>query len=338
MMCESVAEFDPNVNPMAPEVPGVTEEQNAAQANEVVKQELAVNPVYCPLAATAAKLGPLYDEVHSLLTNRLTFDDKEEMVRQLEYVSELATKVADVMRMCLVKTNALFRYVDRAQYYMEPVHEYGGFFLRKLPQLNQDGYDTINTTIERLPELSVYAVRSKLLTDMCMDDKLPMTPTDILNTICWGHETIRFSSTIDFMDCFFHDPERMNRLEKSETRSFEIDRLVRDSGDSCDYVRTGSGGPSFEATMISWMASVLKAIKMNCYDMQCELMDPGCRIDMGNSSYLSKLHSAVVNLFCYPAVYIIAEAFEIKCCMTSYQAIRDGVNEILTHYGVKPGK
>lgn len=336
MMCESVAEFDPNVNTMAPEAPGVTEEQNVAAANAAVKAELDIHLAYCPVAAVATKLGPLYDEVHALLTNKLTFDDREDMVRQLECISDLATKVANTLRMCLVKTDALYRYVDRTDYYTEPVREYGGFFLRNSTKLLQDGYDSISVTMDWLQELTLYSVRDRISTNMKLDDLLPMAPSDVLNTINWCRDPVRFSSTIDFMDTFFHNPERMARLLKPETRTFEISRMLRDCGESDCRISEGHSG--FITGLVTWMATVLKAIKTKCYEMQCELTDPGCRLDMGNSAHLSKLHSAVVNLFCFPAIYIIAESYEIKAGLASYQAVKDGVDEILTHYGVKPGK
>lgn len=332
MMCESVAEFDPNVNEMAPEAPGVTEEQNVEAANHAMKEELDKHESYCPLAALGAKLSPLYEEVHNLLTEQLTYEDKEDMVRQLEYVSELATKIANAMRFCLVKTNALHKYMDRDAYYMEPVHEYGGFFLRNATKLQQDGYDVITTTMEWLPEIDLYKVRDLISTCIEMDDLLPTTPTDVLHTVYWSNDPVRFSSTIDFMDCFFNDPERLGRLTKSDSRSFNMTQLTRADHavqEPCDC---------FEAKIIHWMATLLRTIKMTCYELQCELMDPNCSLDMGNSLYMSKLHSGVVNLFCIPAVYVIAEAYEIKNGLTAYQSIRDGVKEILAHYGVNPGK
>lgn len=331
-MCESISEFDPNMaSSQEPAVSDLTPPEE-----HPIRAALTRDTAYCPLAALGAKLHPLYDEVQGLLTSKLTFDSPEDMVAHLDHVSNLASQVFDMMRLCLVKTSALYRYLDGSGYYMEPVREFGGFFIRKADQLVKDGFDSITSMTSWLPEIDVYNIRRRISTCMEYDELLPMTPTDIFSVVDWCCDKPRFNDSNDFLNCFFNDPERLQRLQKTEQRSHNLKHLLRSPDDCC--AAEPNECRTFDASLITWMSRVLRAVKMKCYSLQCDLMDSGRSVDITNRSYMSTLYSAVVNMFTYPTVLLIAEAYEIKNAMSIRDAIQAGVNEILTHYGVKPAR
>lgn len=341
VVCESISEFDPNMtSEQVPDDNGLSRDHVVSgltpPAEHPIRAALARDTAYCPLAALSNKLRPLYDEVRGLMTAQLTFDAPEEMAAHLEHVSSLASQVFDMMRLCLVKTGALYRYLDGSGYYMEPVREFGGFFIRKGDQLMKDGFDSITSESSWLPEIEVYNIRRRVNTCMEYDDLLPMAPTDIFSVVDWCSDKPRFNNSDDFLNCFFNDPERLQRLQKTEQRSHNLKHLVRSP--DCDCTCEADGCKTFDASLITWMSRVLRAIKMRCYSLQCDLIDPGQHVDITNRSHMSPLYSAVVNMFTYPAVLLIAEAYEIENAMAARDAIQAGVNEILTHYGVKPGR
>lgn len=326
MMHESVAEFDPNVvSPM---------ESDGAQHK--VAAEVKADTTYCPLDKLLHRLEPMYERAQQLMKINLRPESAEELIESLDNVSATATDFAELMRMMMVKLQAVYYLVtakDNSWVY-EPIREHLGFFIKNYDRLISQGYGTVVVNHEDFPVLESYTVERALsLYINSLDGNLPTYPFDInriyaISNYEKGQNV--FVNTEDLFKCMIHDPERRSRLANNRVCNHELERLINRCSYSGCEVCCEDISKQTSTLLMQHISKSLRQIKQGCYNLQCEMMEEPNMEPDHVAARMRPLIAGTVDLLYLPAVYLISLAYRLKCDFATKEAMADYAHQVLS--------
>lgn len=332
MMCESAAEYDPEMQmPVQEEV--LTQ----------VKQELAPQvETYCPVGVLINKLGPIYDKIYSLL-NRQIDTEREGMISLIDEISATASEVADKMRICLMKQYALAVYVtenDRScegSWATEELRNNLGFFMKNATRIKQQGYDKVQWEERAIPQFWRWDIEHMLGLYMSANEVgLPDMPFSLENIreamASNGNYADCFSTTIDMFNCLFKDPDRMLRLEEVRGRSMSLSELMSDLSqpfhDSYNpFTDSKRGARPF---IIQYISKTLRKVKQCAYDLQCEIFDNEAHNVDEHVSCVKSMIAGTADIFFIPTIYLFSVAYRIRQEFAKREAVNAYVKGTMT--------
>lgn len=327
MFHESVAEFDPNVASASVQSTPADEEVTNAIKTELSKVEAdrGAENQYCPIGAVVEKLRPCYNLVQELARTPLNPDTNEEAINTLEKISSGVSTIAETIRMCLVKQNAVMNYtITNPEWALEPLSEHLGWFIKNYNRILGQGYGVYTRNILTFAPLDSYAVNRALSLFTAAVENLTVVPFDIsrLYDITNYDRSARiFSSTEDMMKCLFEDRDRFDRLAKMVQESTDMESLIyrctsRDYGpvDAC-------GNRDAVASLVNYISHILRLVKCGCYDLQCEFSDPEASLQ-GIIPRIRPLMVGTINIFYIGAIKLFSNAIVLKNVMEHREELK----------------
>lgn len=346
MMHESAAEYDENLTIVANPAPQQEEvlvqvtEEPAPGVPQIQKSFPEILSGYCPIAAIMNKLASLYDSVQEI--GRLDYDpeDVETAMENLERVSQTATDIAETTRLCLVKQLALYNYVGGgywdSEWSAEPIANNAKFFLLHNRELIEQGYDKVTYQTETIPDIGNWNIGNSIGVFFGLQKGLPDLPVNLFRYPFMTDAT-HFSSSEDFFNCFFHDPDRLARVSNTNSRTYMIQDLISSLAERRNYrgepVCASYDTDRLAPQVIQWVSLNLRMIKETCYDLQCKLLEhAGPKYE---PETLRKIYAGTMNLFYVPSIVLIMQAYDIKNKFKMREAVTSYVDKVLSVLGPK---
>lgn len=331
MLHESVAEFDPNAQG------AVTPEM----VNQVRDELKPVVSTYDPVDKLILKLTPLYEQLREMMNINLEPDNAEQAIADLDQISDLATKVADQMRTCLVKQGAMLALTNgecsQNMWSMEDFRANLKYFMMHRDQIKQQGYDKTVYTVGHLACLYGYDIRKMLnLHIMANENNLPDYPFNldqIRDTLSkYGTYMDSFATTEDMFNCLFMDHERLLRLEEKRTNTIDLDELF----ESLSYefqdrpAHLSNDSKVLNCELICYISRYLRQVKQGAYQLQCDIMDH--QINVPSDEYhrrIRTLISGTADMFYVPTIKLFSSAYELRAYFMRKKAITDYVTQTM---------
>lgn len=329
LMCESAAEYDPNLQSnVTPE----DAELVRREATEVVR-------VYDPLQKLLNKTRDMYAELREIMDNvNLEPGDPELAMTDLDRIDKFVTECANMMRCCLIKQNAMMCLTDDRfgnDWATEDFHAHLGQFMKHKNRLKQNGYNKFTYTVEVLNCMYSYGIQNMLNLYIESSDGLPDFPFDMDNIRnclnAYGPYADVFTTTEDMFNCFFSNPERLARLEESRGYTIDLDELMQSIASSSSDRPVACTEREFPCRMIKFISCRLRTLKRTIYDLEVGIMDQ--KFDLNSDCYHKLVRSVVsgaADLFYVPMIMLIANSYELRLAFARRNAITDYTNQLLT--------
>lgn len=328
MICESAAEYDPNLqNPINPE--------------EVIQVREALKPVvknYDPVMKLINKTGDMYTRLKDLMVINLEPGDPMIAMADLDRISKYAAEVADMMRCCLIKQSAMMMLVQgsfKNDWIMEDFRAHLGTFMKHKMTLKTNGYSKQSFVVNRMNCLYTYDVDRMLALYMASDEGLPDFPISMdrirecLNQ--YGSYADYFTTTEDMFNCFFRDPERLARLEEPSQYTIDLDEMMQSiSYNDCDNGRVCENHPD-KCRMITFISHRLRMVKRAIYDLQNAIIDH--EIEANSDCYHKKMRaiiSGTADLFYVPMILMLSKAYQLRSDIARRNAVSEYTEMALT--------
>lgn len=328
MMHESAAEYDPNiVADVASEVPA-----------EVAAQ-IKAEPSYDPVMKLISKTKPLYEEMLQLAS--LQAGDAQETVQALERVSAFASKLADKMRMQIIKQSAVHQLfnIDRNAWIYESLKTNLGMFMLHEKRLEQLGYDKMSYNSSGLMGSNEYDINHALdLYTTSTKHKLVTLPVslDVLRDTGYSELLSSFNDMEDLLRCMYYDPERLARCEYATEHTLTLhDMMFRISDDGYSAVDRGLDKQATE--LIKYLSAQLRLIQQTIYTIQCDLTEPVDTVVVVNhDNEIHKVLSTVFDMMYVPMLYLIPSAYHLRMDVNMRAGITEYVQTALNGLGYVP--
>lgn len=316
MMCESVGEFDENVP-----LPTPQEDVNTVMAP-------MAEHIDDPVSKTIAELSVIYERsvVPMLSMDQNYGDDPEESMHKLETISTGIGDIANGTRKMVGKLHGLLQLLGTSDsdYTTLSFATHLGYFMKNAQTVKRQGIEYYEYSYDAIAAFQDFWRINNMITAI---SKSPEIMDTILGSTMLGallgsnNDKISstFESTIDLLRCIYTDPDRMARLECSNTRKLSFDNLVEcrrycepvcQVGDSVKVCRE-----------FCWMLSTdLRVICRQCYDMQSLIVDG--EMDAGEfTRNISKLLARSVNLFALGTMMAMTMATTLREVVAQKNAV-----------------
>ena len=282
MVCESVAEYDSNVA------------DTPVPQNEETSQELveACKNNYCMREVVIKKLQPLFNEYINMNSDYRPAT-REEAYNILCGVHEYTNRLADTLRFCILKVNALYNYLFNSNWSVEGIRPFTREIFNHIDILRKEGKDII--PIEKVQ------LKNNIYTfDL---DRIANYVTTLTDTLTDKEVGVMSGSLLDIYTDVILPIFKDNNFSKTyltNTYTLGLDSLVNmlshineDREISCEKNPT---------TLITMISILLRKISMLVYSAKCDIMD---KLDE-EIGYINEYHKSVVLLgnmitvsFCY---------------------------------------
>lgn len=327
MMCESVAEFDPNMpDPNTPEV------------LEQVKRELAPQvETYDPVNKLIRKMRPLYERVIAAGQINLEPESAEVAMGDLETVSTLASDVADAVRTCLTKMMAIYKLTADSEgnrWIYEEFNNNLGFFMKNRKAIKSDGRDTFHYEADMMELFDQYDAMRVLHLRATAYPNLPDYPISLNDFMVanpyMGDSGVldRFESVTDIFNCILLDDERRIRIENSAIVNSNLDELFYNatSHNDCVHVR---GERDSMAHLIRYISKYLRQIKICAYELQCGVMDHQDTVQIAEyHKCMRSMISGTMDMFYIPMFFMLHLAYRLRRSIACRNAVTNYVTQV----------
>ena len=327
VMHEGASEYDPNV---------VVPVQAQSQA---VKAGLPDYHNYDPVMRLLNATRPVYDKLTELSSINLEPELARGAVCSLDGVSETATLVVNHMRCCLIKQRAMSTYINNqnVELCFESFLANAATLLKHREAIFNTGYDKAKVETRYLSGMlgdmsAVRGFRSYILAVPGMPE-FPITIADIrMYSKCDANAMSRFSSIGDMFQCLYHDSERLVRLEEDTCGVVLLDEMfdrIAWNNDACRISPCKT--ESVYAELIRWMSTILRLVKRNAYNMQCEILESDRVLSIEHFHKTTRaMISAVYDTFIWPMLIMLSTAYNMRQTLSYKKCIDRYVDEILT--------
>lgn len=316
-LCESVGEFDDNVQYPIPADPGVAKAEVSGAD---------------PVAKTISKLEPTYQNyIVPLLTMDYGYSDAEDGIRKMEIVSTSMSEVVNSLLRQIGKMTGILRIArNHGDFVMEDFAPHVGYFMQNIQKIKQQGIESCTMKWGVIPAFNRQWNIGTLL------DVVETTP-EIMDSIM-GFQALRaisgepiqlfdiFEGSVDLLRCIYTDPDRRMRLETEDTRRIVITEMIRTrpNWECLDRV-TCYQDEDIERMSRRYfrMASCcLRDVAKACYETQCKLSDNNMSADEFAAT-IKPMLAKCVNLFAVGTALLMHIAYDTR----QYCAMKDAVSE-----------
>lgn len=316
MMCESVSEFDTNVQSPRPAIDTTA----VAKLNEVD-----------PVSKAITKLSDMYHQrIVPMLTDTYESESPEGAIDRFDRLIGDVNAIANTMRCMVVKLEALNSMYDRDG--DSPVYDsfrpHVGYFMLNANKIRQQGIEYSQYTYHRLPAFRSFYDTKQLVSIMLQNPQ-------IMGDVIFGSHiqaflgeyddyklTRTFEGLIDMLKCVFEDPARMSRLEETNTCKISFSELMRacseTESDTCrESTRT------CKTLLLKLLSNTCRDVSQCCYSAICDLTTGG-EIDHGcMSECLQSCLMKTVNLFAVGVAVVLTYATSLR----AHIAYENGITE-----------
>lgn len=335
MMCESISEFDPNVEP---------DEQSA---QPVVAGEMYKSPEACItnrydgdyLNSLLLQLKSIYaTDVSYLLNLNMETYDEGMVAALLENIGNATNRIATNLRSIAVEARTMYNMVHnnqtRTDYIYGPIKNNLGMFVKNMQKISRLGYDSMYYTVTEHPTFR-YASQRLVLTIIenpeLISGVIDTHTLDSLIDSSVSEFDKYFESTVDMMDVFLgDDPSRRVRQERQDHRSFYISDFIQynlSDGMSHNIASDNAGSDGF-CKFMGYLSTTLRHIKRKVYDMQTELLDDNQRLFKHLNEDVYELAKASVNMFILSMIFLVSIGYDVNQEISTHIAIENYVNEV----------
>jgi len=328
IMCESVEDFDGNVQPQ-------TQVDPASRLASAETADIVTN--------TKIKLqGPYEKYVSPLLTMSYgyTMDDDESFgmsyMSKLDQITAAATASTNAIIKIIGELSGVLKlaYADTS-YVTTSFDAIRGLVMRKVSQLEYAGYGHYEYTYSTIPQLQYLDEVRKLMGIMnkcpeMLDSIIGFDQAGII-TSCDGPLTFFevFPSILDLMSCIFGDPARLIRFESNRSRDISLRNLLSPDSlgsSACD----GCAGNCVDAQMscqfVESASKYLRCTMQKAYDLQCAVAD-GKDVD---SAIVSALLARTVNVYGFGVILAMHYAYQLREYYSLKNAIDNYSRDLIT--------
>lgn len=271
LMCESVGEYDDNVQLPVP----------STAPTEVV------NPIIKdgddPVIKTLAHLTPVYERsVVPMLSLEMDYDEYDP-TDALSKVETVATGISDIayhLRKEISKMAGMARVIDKANndVVTEQFAAHLGTFMKNSAIVKQQGIESFEYSYQSISAFNdTWPIRQML----GFIETNPGTLDEILYgpsfSAMMGDYASRisttFESTVDLIRCVYTDPERMSRLECRNTCGSSFDMLMSCQGEGAFSTSRESTADQMFSSFMRILTTNVRYIAQHCYGLQCRIVD-----------------------------------------------------------------
>lgn len=316
MMCESVSEFDTNVQSPRPAI----DTKAVAKLNEID-----------PVIKAIDKLSGIYHQrVVPMLSDTYDLEDPPMAVDRFDRLIGDINAIVNTLRCMVVKLEALNSLYERDS--ESPVYDsfrpHVGYFMLNANKIRQQGVEYSQCTYHRLPAFGSFYDTKQLVSIMLQNPQ-------IMEGVIFGNYiqafmgeyddskiTRTFEGLIDMLKCVFDDPARMSRLEEINTRKISFGILMQTCSDSeSDACRESTR--SCKTLLLKLLSSTCRDVSQCCYNAICDLTSGG-EIDHGSmSECLQSCLMKTVNLFAVGVAVVLTYATSLR----GHIAYENGITE-----------
>ncbi|MCM1532731.1 MAG: hypothetical protein NC114_10745 [Ruminococcus flavefaciens] len=316
MMCESVSEFDTNVQPPAPAIEPI---KAVARLNEID-----------PVVKAISKLKDIYEQrVVPMLSDTYDLEHPENAVDRFDRLIGDVNAIVNTLRCMVVKMEALNNYYDGPN---TPIYDsfrpHTGEFMLNANKIRQQGVEYSQYSYHCLPAFRSFYDTKAVVSIMLQNPQ-------IMESVIFGSHlqaflgeyddtklTKTFEGLIDMMKCVFEDPARMSRLEALQTTRLSFSDLMR----SCSEVESDvcrESTRNCKTLLLRLLSNTCRDVSTCCYNAICDLSDGG-EIDHGcYSECLQSCLMKTVNLFAVGVVVVMTYATNLRM----HIAAENGITE-----------
>jgi len=336
MMHESVTEYDP----VAKEIADYREDRENQNTNSipVVSMDL-VNDSQDPVAKVQSEFGKIYeDDILRLLNLSYAPTDKEETIGILDDISEMATRISDKFRKCIVKQIALIKYYSEPMIEYEQSSKYAGELIKNLTYFKQQGYSqytesfNINFMFQRRFSTTEFINIFYSYPDFVKHD----LSTVIMNLSFWDNKfSDNFADPLDMLKCIYADSGRFNRLEVSESYSYSLENMLNIPIGTYHGTKRCEDEIESHSELIRFISMTLRDICQSCYNIQCMIMDDeNVNTDVFDIHFQKKLKEVIteiLNIFIIGTVDVISNAYVLRGEKCRKDSVTNYVNILISN-------
>ena len=333
MLCESLSEFDPNV-----------EDQKMSDVealpNEELQKQFVVDTKGCRdfVELLLRQMKDTYDNTVVPLSNlQLSEQLDSDIASNAEMIRTAATTIADCIHLSSATIHTLQRYTngDRAiDTTMSGLDQIAGIYMKRKADIIRDGYDSVKVVSRGHPffNYSSIQVAKKLMDmkDVLKSGILLSNQIDVINSDS-SFQTY-FTSITDMLDVVFNHYDKLVRQENTRVHTCNISDYFKYKSEisCCDPV--AGCPPVEECNFMKFLSHVVRKTKQKMYQIQCELADH----ENNDIAYYNKCmyHSAsmLYNIFALGVMMLLPMAYNINNFISEKESVDQHVEEILKLY------
>ena len=327
MICEDATEDNPYV-PVQMEP--ITTDQAIEKTSEFVEDE--------PIRKIIYKSMPIFDNIVSKwMTWPYDFDpnNTDGMIQGLEELATGASTALNHLRKIITKVHALHMLWDRDDVMYEGADRRMGKLLVNSNILQKQGFNERSYQYRSFPGIDPWFMKS-LVRHIINQKELLGTILYVQNIVDFtgiGSEDIpAISDTVDFLNMLFKDPARITRLEQIRTRTVSLrDILSHEHNEGCN---TGcddpivNGNNMLYSSMLCLLSEVLKYVSVQCYDLQCRMLD-GEDLRTEYEHCVKTMLCKLINTYSIGMMYAVMEAYELMKHIAEAFAINTFVDDCI---------
>lgn len=332
MLCESLSEFDPNV-----------EDQKMSDVealpNDELQKQFVADTKGCQdfVELLLRQMKDTYNNTVVPLSNlQLSEQLDSDIASNAEMIRTAATTIADCIQLSSATIHALQWYMnsDRAiDTTMSGLDQIAGIYMKRKADIIRDGYDSVKVVSRGHPFFSYSSIQvAKKLMDMkdvLKSGILLSNQIDVINSDS-SFQTY-FTSITDMLDAVFNHYDKLVRQENTHVHTCTISDYFKYKSDHPICDQSPCNGPE-ECNFMKFLSHVVRKTKQKMYQIQCELADR----ESGDIMYYNKCmyHSAsmLYNIFALGVMMLLPMAYDINNFISEKESVDQHVEEILKLY------
>lgn len=296
LMCESVGEYDDNVQLPVP---------NKTPAE-------VVTPIACegddPIIKVLAHLTPVYERsVVPMLSLEMDYDeyDSADALSKTETVATGISDIACHLRKEISKMAGMVRVVNNANndVVTEQFAAHLGTFMKNSAVVKQQGIESFEYSYQSISAFNdSWPIRQLLgfietnpgtLDEILYGPSFAAMMGDYASRI-----STTFESTLDLIRCVYTDPDRMSRLECRNTCGGSFDSLMSCQGEGAFSTSRESASDRMCSSFMRILTTNVRHIAQQCYGLQCRIVD-GDVTAQEFANTIKPLLARCVNIFAF---------------------------------------
>lgn len=318
LMCESVGEYDDNVQLPVP---------NKTPAE-------VITPINCegddPIVKAIAHLTPVYERsVVPILNLEMAYDefDAADALAKAETVSTGISDIACHLRKEISKMAGMIRVLNRSDkdIVTEQFAAHIGTFMKNSATVKRQGIETAEYAYHAIPAFSdTWTVRQMLAfieQNQGVLSEILYEPS--LASMMGGYGSrvaSTFESTIDLIQCVYTNPERMSRLESKNTCGISFDELMSYQGEGAYENRNEGNIDKMCTQFMRILSSNVRCIAQQCYGLQCHIVE-GSLTAQEFTSTIKPLLARCVNVFAFGTIVMMNMATVLRKSAAEKQGV-----------------
>lgn len=267
MFCESAGEYDENI-PMPP----VPEEEQVKIADSFLSRD--------PVITVTNMLRPYYlNYIKPLASLNYRPTETEDVAQTAEKISIATSCVGNGLRDAISYCVAMMdiptsTYTDR--YAGEKFYALAGIFIKNKARLRQLGFNSTEFQVSTMSAFNQHWSISRVVEILTGNPQLMEQIIDgdtLRGLVDSDYDLTMFDGFNDLLVAVFDDPERLARLESSESRTIYLEQLIDSMRQDDHPMPCDRKDVSRTTCLTQFISKIIRQNMRECYDVQCDVAD-----------------------------------------------------------------